>query len=130
MLPPRQQPLQPSDIDVAYYIGEELSIVAGNRIAIVCTETRARPQALITWRLPNGITLREEEELGRFSTAKLSEHSSSLIINEVQDSDTGLYFCIAANGVGQVDAVSNLVVHSQLSSFKTDNQTIGQFSFP
>ena len=115
MLPPRQQPPpSPEDRDLAYYIGEDLDIVAGNCIAVVCTETQAIPQAQLSWRLPNGTTLRHEEVFGRFFTTQMRARSASLTIENVQDSDAGIYSCIATSEVGKVDAVSSLIVHSQL----------------
>ena len=115
MLPPRQQPPpSPEDRDLAYYIGEDLDIVAGNCIAVVCTETQAIPQAQFSWRLPNGTTLRHEEIFGRFFTTQMSARSVSLTIENAQDSDAGIYSCIATSEIGNVDAVSSLIVHSQL----------------
>lgn len=79
----------------------------GDRIRFQCV-VDGDPRPNLQWRKENGQLPGNRVEI--------DPQDNSLIINNVEQSDDGLYICEAANLIGNNSAAASLIVHSKFFS--------------
>ena len=85
-------------------IGQNVTIVEGNRLVIRARVVQGAPDPVVSWTLPDGSTPKERR--GRFSVRK----SGALLVKRIQLADQGRYTATATNSGGEVTAVSRVIV--------------------
>ena len=75
-------------------IGQNLRVVEGLIVRLVCPITRGFPTPQVTWYLND----RQVKSSERFL---IDSRSNSLIVNGIHLQDTGQVSCVASNGAGQ-----------------------------
>ena len=83
---------------------EDVTAKIGDRIRFQCV-VDGDPRPLLQWRKENGQLPGNRVEI--------DPTDSSLIINNVEQSDDGFYICEASNLIGNNSAAASLTVHSK-----------------
>ena len=94
-----------------YTIGDEIRVLVGTDVGIVCALEQDDPPADITWLLPGNYRMRDGATRRRISSSGNSSITSTLLIKNANKHNNGNYTCIAENGAGQTNATSSLVVY-------------------
>ena len=87
-------------------IGQDLRVVEGLIVRLVCPVIRGFPAPQVTWFLNDRLVESSERFL-------IDTRSNSLIVNGIHLQDTGQVSCVASNGAGQATESSFISILSK-----------------
>ena len=89
----------------------ETTVVSPKQVTLKCVLELGEPVAEVKWfKGPKEIKKSQKYVMG------VADGVSSLVLEETEPQDAGVYRCLAINPVGQCQTEATLAVHSELNS--------------